>query len=104
MKKLVLADGSEIKFTDSSSKTSMVAVVNKFSDVDTMQPQITAENLNGAEFDGETIVDIIPVGVKAEADGNNVVVTFTNRQKTELESIKDQIEELQIAMTEIAEG
>jgi hypothetical protein len=104
MKKLVFADGTELKFTDSSTASNMVAVEKNFAKVDEIVPMITEENLKGAEFDGELMLNVIPVSCKAEKDGDNVVITFTNRQKTELEVINDKIEELQIAMTEIAEG
>ena len=104
MKKLVLADNTEIQFTDSSTPFDMVAVVKSFADVDAMAPKMTAENFKGSDFDGTLLLNVIPVSCKAELSGENVIVTFSNRQKTDMEVVNEKIEELQIAMTEIAEG
>lgn len=104
MKILILSDGTELEFTNESSTTNMVMEVEKFADVDDAKSLITVDNLNGAKFDNEPISELIPVEVSARVVGGKVVVTFTNRFKTEEEKLKEQILELQVAVADMTEA
>ena len=105
MKKLIFKDGTEVLFTDESTITNCVTVLNSFAEVDAIRAKFTQENLVGATFADEPVVDIIPVSASANASvGGNVSVTFTNRAKTREEILEEQINELQIAIMELASG
>ena len=103
MKTLTLNNETTFNFTDESTILSLVTVLDTFAEVDEMREALTEENLAGATFDGETVENIVPVVCygRAEVDGK-VVVTFSNRVKTEVEIMSEQITELQEAMAEIA--
>lgn len=98
------ADGKTIDFTDGSTALDCVAVVKTFAEFDAIRAEFTEDNLKGATFDGSTMQHLVPVSVKAETDGENVVVHFTNRVKDQVEINAEQISELQEAVAEIVEG
>ena len=98
------ADGKTIDFTDSSTMLDCVAVVKTFAELDAIRAEVTEDNLKGAEFDGAVAQHLVPVSVKAETDGENVVAHFTNRVKGQVEINAEQISELQEALATIVEG
>ena len=97
-------DGTTYDFTDSSTVLDCVAVVKTFAELDAIRAKFTEDNLKGAEFDGHTAQHLVPVSVKAETDGENVVAHFTSRVKTQDEINAEQISELQEALAAITEG
>ena len=97
-------DGKTIDFTDSSTMLDCVAVVKTFAELDAIRAEFTEDNLKGAEFDGAVAQHLVPVSVKAETDGENVVAHFTNRVKGQVEINAEQISELQEALATIVEG
>lgn len=98
------ADGKTVDFTDGSTALDCVAVVKTFAELDAIRAEFTEDNLKGATFDGTTAQHLVPVSVKAEADGENVVAHFTSRVKDRGEINAEQISELQEAVAEIVEG
>lgn len=98
------ADGKTIDFTDSSTALDCVAVVKTFAELDAIRAEFTEDNLKGAAFDGTTAQHLVPVSVKAETDGENVVAHFTSRVKSMDEINAEQISELQEALAAITEG
>lgn len=98
------ADGKTIDFTDGSTALNCVAVVQTFAELDAIRAEFTEDNLKGAAFDGATMQHLVPVSVKAETDGENVVAHFTNRVKEQDEINAEQISELQEALATIVEG
>lgn len=98
------ADGKTVDFTDGSTALDCVAVVKTFAELDAIRAEFTEDNLKGATFDGTTAQHLVPVSVKAEADGENVVAHFTSRVKDRVEINAEQISELQEAVAEIVEG
>ena len=98
------ADGNTIDFTDSSTMLDCVAVVKTFAELDAIRAEFTEDNLKGAEFDGAVAQHLVPVSVKAETDGDNVVANFTSRVKGQDEINAEQISELQEALANIVEG
>lgn len=98
------ADGKTIEFTDGSTALDCVAVAKTFGELDAIRAEFTEDNLKGAEFDGTTVQHLVPVSVKAEIDGENVVAYFTNRVKEQDEINAEQISELQEALATIVEG
>ena len=98
------ADGKTIEFTDGSTALDCVAVVATFAELDALRAEFTEDNLKGAEFDGAVAQHLVPVSVKAETDGENIVAHFTNRVKEQDEINAEQISEIQEAIASIAEG
>ena len=97
-------DGKTYDFTDGSTALDCVAVVRTFAELDAIRDEFTADNLKGAEFDGTVVQHLVPVSVKAETDGENVVAHFASRTKTQDEINAEQISELQEAVATIVEG
>lgn len=98
------ANGKTYDFTDSSTALDCVAVVKTFSELDAIRAEFTDDNLKGAEFDGTAVQHLVPVSVKAETDGENIVAHFTSRVKSQDEINAEQISELQEALAVITEG
>ena len=103
-KTMKFTDGTTYDFTDSSTALDCVAVVKTFAELDAIRAEFTEDNLKGATFDGTTVQHLVPVSVKAETDGENVVAHFANRVKGQDEINAEQISELQEAMATIVEG
>lgn len=97
-------NGNTYDFTDSSTALDCVAVVKTFAELDAIRAEFTEDNLKGATFDGAVVQHLVPVSVKAETDGENVVAHFTNRVKEQYEINAEQISELQEALATIVEG
>jgi hypothetical protein len=98
------ANGKTYDFTDSSTALDCVAVVQTFAELDAIRAEFTEDNLKGAEFDGTVVQHHVPVSVKAETDGENIVAHFTSRVKSQDEINSEQISELQEALAAITEG
>lgn len=98
------ADGKTIDFTDSSTALDCVAVVQTFGELDAIRAEFTENNLKGAEFDGAAVGHVVPLGVTAATDGDNVTAHFTIRKKSLDEINAEEISELQEAMATIVEG
>lgn len=98
------ADGKTIDFTDRSTALDCVAVVQTFAELDAIRAEFTEDNLKGATFDGTAVQHLVPVSVRAETDGENVVANFTSRVKGQAEINSEQITELQEAVAGIIEG
>lgn len=103
-KTMKFKDGKTYDFTDSSTALDCVAVVQTFAELDAIRVEFTEDNLKGATFDGTTVQHLLPVSVKAETDGENVVAHFTSRVKDQVEINAEQISELQEALAVIVEG
>ena len=103
-KTMKFKDGKTIDFTDSSTALDCVAVVKTFAELDAIRVEFTGNNVKGATFDGVPVGHIVPVSVRAETDGENVVAHFTSREKRLDEINAEQISELQEAMATIVEG
>ena len=105
-KYLVFKNGDSVEFTDNSTITNLVTVLNSYAEIDPIVAEFTPENLVGAEFDGTPILNTLPVSMSATSDyeGNTVVVTFINRFKTDVELLQEQMVEVQEAIAELAEG
>lgn len=98
------ADGKTIDFTDSSTALDCVTVVKTFAELDAIRAEFTEDNLKGATFDGIALGHIVPLGVTAGTDGDNITAHFTSRLKSLDEVNAEQISELQEALAAIAEG
>lgn len=98
------ADGKTYDFTDSSTALDCVAVVKTFAELDAIRAEFTEDNVKGATFDGVAVGHIVPLGVTAGTDGDNIVAHFTSRMKSLGEINAEQISELQEAMATIVEG
>lgn len=103
-KTMKFANGKTYDFTDSSTAPDCVAVVRTFAELDAIRAEFTGDNLKGAEFDGVAVGHIVPLGVTAAADGDNITAHFTSRMKSLDEINAEQISELQEAVAEIVEG
>ena len=103
-KTIKFTDGKTYDFTDSSTALDCTAVVQTFAELDAIRAEFTEDNLKGAEFDGAVVQHLVPVSVKAETDGENVVAHFTNRVKGQEEINAEEISELQEAIATIVEG
>lgn len=103
-KTIRFADGKSIEFTDGSTPEQCTLVAKSFAELDAVRAEFTEANLKGATFDGKQMERIVPVGAAAETDGDNVVARFTNRVKSQVEIIAEQISELQEAVAGIVEG
>ena len=105
-KVLTFKNGDSVTFTDESTITHLVAVLNSYSEIDPIIAEFTPANLVGAEFDGTPILNVVPVSMSAVSDYNSVavVVTFENRYKTDVELLQEQMIEVQEAIAELAEG
>lgn len=88
MKKLELVDGTIIELSDVSEKNHYVTVVTKWADIDDFN--VTAENMNGAIYEGEVVDKVVFESLKAEYDGENIVVKIEYRDKTDVENIEDE--------------
>lgn len=87
---LKLSNGVELSFTDESTVENMVNVLSTFAEVDPYANNISTENLALATFDGVSLENVVFVGIKAEKDVyGNVMLTVTNRYKTELEILQE---------------
>nr|UVX93131.1 MAG: hypothetical protein [Bacteriophage sp.] len=103
-KTMKFKDGKTYDFTESSTVLDCVAVVKTFAELDAIRTEFTEDNLNGATFDGTVVHYLVPVSVKAETDGENIVAHFANRVKGQDEINAEQISELQEAVATIVEG
>jgi len=104
-KVLSLRNHADITFTDSSTVTDMVTVVESFTEVDALREKFTEENLKGATFDGESFRNVVPVGVTTDAEiTGNITVHFINRVKTHDELVDEQLMEIQTAMMEMIDA
>lgn len=103
-KTMKFKDGKTYDFTDSSTALDCVAVVQTFGELDAIRAEFTEDNIKGAEFDGASVGHIVPLGVTAGTDGDNVTAHFTSRMKSLEEINSEQISELQEAVAEIVEG
>ena len=105
MKTLVLSNGVSYEFADDSSITYLRKELTQYGDVDAMLPNMTEENLCGAEFDGVVFTNVVPVSCSVSSDiGGTISAVFTNREKSEMEMMHEEITELQEAVAEIANG
>ncbi len=103
-KYLVFKNGQTEEFTDESTITHLVTVVNSYAAIDAMQANFTTENMIGATFEGEPIENIIPVTTHAENTYGNesaIVVTFENRYKTDIELLQEAVSDLQEAVADL---
>lgn len=98
------ADGKTVEFTDGSTALDCVAVVETFAELDAIRAEFTEDNVKGATFDGVAVGHIVPLGVTAVTDGDNVTAHFTSRMKSLGEINAAQISELQEAVAGIVEG
>lgn len=98
------ADGKTYDFTDSSTALDCVAVVKTFAELDAIRAEFTEDNAKGSTFDGVAVGHIVPLGVAAGTDGENIVAHFTSRKKSLGEINAEQISELQEAVATIVEG
>lgn len=106
-KYLVFKNGQTEEFTDNSTITNLFTVVNSYAAIDAMQANFTTENMIGATFDGEPILNIVPVTTVATNDFGNegaITVNFQNRYKTDIELLNEQVTELQEVVAEIIAG
>lgn len=102
-KTMKFKSGKTYDFTDSSTALDCVAVVKTFAELDAIRAEFTEDNLKGATFDGTVVQHLVPVSVKAETVGENVVANFANRMKSQDEINAEQISELQEALASITE-
>ena len=103
-KTMKFTDGTTYDFTDSSTVLDCVAVVKTFAELDAILAKFTEDNLKGATFDGVSVGHIVPLGVTAGTDGENITAHFASREKSLDEINAEQISELQEAVAGIVEG
>lgn len=107
-KTMKFTDGTTYDFTDSSTVLDCVAVVKTFAEIDAIRAKFTEDNVKGATFDGVAVGHIVPVGVTAGTDGDNITANITAHFSCRLKSLDEvnaeQISELQEALAAIAEG
>ena len=96
MKKLVFKNGTKLFFDDSSIKYCIVMICNKFSDLDDVAKEFSAENLDGAKFEDEELQNIVPDSIRVQKllSEKRIVATFNLRKKTDEEIMKEKIREL----------
>lgn len=94
-KTLTLVDGTAIEFTDASTISKLVGVYSTFAEIDTILASFTTDNLNGADFDGSEVTDVVALGVSVPvvASGENVTAYFTTRAKTDVELLQESQDE-----------
>ena len=101
---LTFKDKTSVEFTDVSTIDDCIAVVSSFKEVEDIAKKFTADNLVGAEYDGKTIFDIVPVSITASSEnGGAITVHFISRKKTIEEINAEKIKELQNALATLVE-
>ncbi len=93
MKTLKLTDGTTIELADSSTENNYIVVVKKWADIDELG--ITKENVEGATYEGEILENKVFVSTQAAIDGENIVLSISMRDKTDMELMTETIEEQQ---------
>lgn len=102
MKVLKLKNGYEINGTDSSTIDDIVTVTSTFAEIDEIRSNFTASNLLSPTFDELAVADRVPMNIVATTDGKNIVVHIHSREKSDLEKLKDMIEEQGAAIEDLA--
>lgn len=93
MKTLKLTDGTTIELADSSTENNYIVVVKKWADIDELG--ITKENVEGATYEGKILENKVFASTQAAIDGDNIVLSISMRDKTEMELMAETIEEQQ---------
>lgn len=97
MKTLTFKNTKTVDFVESSTLDSLVTVVSSFADLDAIRKEfMTADNLIGGTFDGETVAQRVYTGVttSAKADGD-ISATFTTRPFTHDEVVDARLADLE---------
>lgn len=102
MATITFKDKTTLQAEDYSTVTEIV-VKTTADKVGGIIKQVTEDNLSAVVIGNRTVEKVIPTGNNSfSVDRDNVVLTFRNRYQTEVEKIKGQMEELMIALDEIA--
>ena len=106
MKNLVLNNGASFAFTDSSTINNLKTVVSDYEEIAPYKAAFTVDNFKKCTFDGVEYIDVIPISIDTDnsAGGKNIAVTLTTRNKTAIEYLQEQgqqITELQEALADI---
>lgn len=101
---LKLTDGTELQFATGSTIYNLIGIYETFAAIDAVREKLTKENLKGATFNGQIIEDLIPsrIDITNAIPGGNIEAHFINEPKTDIDKLKEQIEELQVAVSELA--
>lgn len=103
-KLLTLTDGTQYQIDEESSYTNILMHVGTFAEVDMISAKFTRENMLRVTIDTEVHEGLIPLGVSAYRDGEQIRVNISTRAQTFEEITTAQISELQDAILEIISG
>lgn len=90
---VIFANKTSVDFEDGSNKISLVKKVSSLAELDEIRGLFTDKNVTGMKVGGEHVTDVVPVGMtiaSTPADAEYIYAVFTNRQKTELELLKEE--------------
>lgn len=104
MKELKFNDASTLQVEDSSSISNITVPCKYFMEVQTVSDRFTEDNIKHCTLDGTSYNGIYLNGVMATKNDSVVLLTITTRTMSDMESLQNQIAELQEAVTEIAGG
>ena len=93
MVNVIFADKTTVAFEDGSNKINLVKKVSSLAELDEIRGLFTAENVSGMKVGDEHVTDVTPVGMaiaSTPAEAEYIYAVFTNRQKTELELLKEE--------------
>ena len=105
---LKFRNGEEFIVSAQSTKTCIIAVRNSYPEVAEIADNFFEDNLKGASLDDEILENIVPVAVNTErkwSDGilESIVIKLNAREKTELEILREKIQDTDDAVMELAE-
>ena len=101
---ITLSNKENIEVENESSKTSIVIRTENFAQIDDWKELITENNMNGAVMEGETLSDLVYVGMDVQTVTNGIRTIFMFREKTEEEKTADRISELEDAVNFLLMG
>ena len=99
---LTLNNGTKIEIEEIST-TSSIVVKGNLAKVDTALSEITTDNLKNADLNGTPLINKVYTGFSGTFDGTDYTVTFALRDKTEMEVMQENIEDLNTAVGELGE-
>lgn len=98
---LTLNNGTKIEVEETST-TSSIVVKGDLAKIDTALTEITTENLKNADLNGTTLINKVYIGFNGTFDGD-YTVTFALRDKTDMEVMQENIEDINTAVGELGE-
>lgn len=94
---LTLNNGTVLP-VDETSNTSGIVVKGTLNEVQQALTEITTANLKNANLNGTKLLNKVYTGFNGERNGDQFKITFSMREKTEMELMREEITELQDAI------